>query len=57
MLTAVIVYTYNTLLITWVSNNIKPDLKRSAALPFFISIGNISGVAASQVYPATTAPR
>lgn len=52
-----IVYTYNAILVAWVSNNVKPDHKRSAALPLFISIANVSGVAASQVYPAFTAPR
>ncbi|KAH6989370.1 major facilitator superfamily domain-containing protein [Ilyonectria sp. MPI-CAGE-AT-0026] len=51
------VYTYNTLLVAWVSNNIKPDHKRSAALPFFVSIANISGVVSGQVYPSSTAPR
>ncbi|KAJ6442311.1 C6 transcription factor [Purpureocillium lavendulum] len=51
------VYTYNAILVTWVSNNIKPDHKRSTALPFFLSIANISGVVASQVYPNYTAPR
>lgn len=51
------VYTYNTLVLAWVSNNIKPDYKRSAALPIVLSIANISGVAASQVYPNYTAPR
>ena len=51
------VYTYNTLLVAWVSNNIKPEHKRSAALPFLISIANVSGVAASQVYPDYSAPR
>ncbi|KAJ4137878.1 hypothetical protein NW754_001523 [Fusarium falciforme] len=51
------VYTYNAILVAWVSNNIKPDHKRSAALPFFLSIANVSGVVASQVYPNFTAPR
>ncbi|KAF4979330.1 hypothetical protein FDECE_18080 [Fusarium decemcellulare] len=51
------VYTYNAILVAWVSNNIKPDHKRSAALPFLLSIANISGVVASQVYPNFTAPR
>lgn len=57
LLILVIVYTYNTILVAWVSNNIKPDHKRSAALPFFISIASISGVVSSQVYPNNTAPR
>lgn len=51
------VYAYNTLILTWVSNNIRPDSKRSAALPWFICIGNVSGVAASQVYPTWSGPR
>lgn len=51
------VYTFNTLLLAWVANNVAPDSKRSAALPLFISIANISGIAASQVYPNHTAPR
>jgi hypothetical protein len=40
-----------------VANNVAPDTKRSAALPLFISIANVSGIAASQVYPNNTAPR
>lgn len=51
------VYTFNTLLLAWVANNVAPDTKRSAALPLFISIANLSGIAASQVYPNNTAPR
>ncbi|KAL2207599.1 MFS general substrate transporter [Sarocladium strictum] len=51
------VYTFNTLLLAWVANNVAPDTKRSAALPLFISIANVSGIAASQVYPNDTAPR
>lgn len=50
-------YTFNTLLLAWVANNIAPDTKRSAALPLFISIANVSGIVASQVYPNSTAPR
>jgi len=56
-LTLQTVYTYNTLVLAWVSNNIKPDYKRSAALPIVMSIANLSGIAASQVYPNYTAPR
>ncbi|KAF7547213.1 hypothetical protein G7Z17_g7905 [Cylindrodendrum hubeiense] len=43
--------------VAWVSNNIKPDHKRSAALPFFVSIANISGVVSGQVYPSSSSPR
>ncbi|KPI39076.1 putative transporter [Cyphellophora attinorum] len=51
------IYSFNTVLMAWVSNNIRPDSKRSAALPWFICIANVSGVAAAQVYPNFTAPR
>ena len=51
------IYTLNTILMTWVSGNVRPDSKRSAALPWFICIGNISGVVGSQIYPTFTGPR
>lgn len=50
-------YSFNALLLAWVANNIRPDSKRSAAIPWFICIGNCSGVAASQVYPNYSGPR
>jgi hypothetical protein len=40
-----------------VSNNIQPDYKRSVAISMLISIGNASGLAASQIYPISDAPR
>ncbi|KAF4462009.1 allantoate transport [Fusarium albosuccineum] len=51
------VYSFNTVLVTWVSNNIQPDYKRSVAISMLISIGNASGMAASQIYPIQDAPR
>ena len=51
------IYPYNTLLLTWVSNNLTPDYKRSVGLPLFVSIANISGLISSQIYPATDGPR
>ncbi|KAF2172747.1 hypothetical protein M409DRAFT_62457 [Zasmidium cellare ATCC 36951] len=51
------IYPYNEVLTTWVSNNITPDYKRSAALPLFVCLANISGIVASQIYPASDAPR
>ncbi|KAK7427316.1 hypothetical protein QQZ08_006253 [Neonectria magnoliae] len=51
------VYSFNTILVTWVSNNIRPDYKRSVAISVVISIGNASGMAASQIYPIKDAPR
>ncbi|KAK0385596.1 hypothetical protein NLU13_6773 [Sarocladium strictum] len=51
------VYSFNTVLVTWVSNNIQPDSKRSIAIAMVISIANASGLAASQIYPSYDAPR
>lgn len=51
------VYSFNTILVTWVANNIQPDYKRSVAIAMLISIANASGLAASQIYPVYDAPR
>ncbi|EKJ72338.1 hypothetical protein FPSE_07458 [Fusarium pseudograminearum CS3096] len=51
------VYSFNTLVVTWISNNVQPDYKRSVAIATIISIGNASGMAASQIYPIQDAPR
>ncbi|EXJ91638.1 hypothetical protein A1O3_00188 [Capronia epimyces CBS 606.96] len=50
-------YAYNTLLMSWLSNNLKPDYKRAVGLAFYLSFGNISGAIAGQIYVADTAPR
>ena len=42
---------------TWVATNLVPDQKRSVALPVFYSIGNLSGLVSSQLYPTQTGPR
>ncbi|KAI8238970.1 putative transporter [Colletotrichum sp. SAR 10_96] len=51
------VYSFNTVLVTWVSNNIQPDYKRSVSIAMLISLANASGMAASQIYPSYDAPR
>ncbi|KAH8171214.1 major facilitator superfamily protein [Sarocladium implicatum] len=51
------VYSFNTVLVTWVANNIQPESKRSVAIAMLISIANASGLAASQIYPSYDAPR
>ena len=51
------IYPFNTVLVTWVSNNTHPDSKRSVAIAILISLGNASGLASSQIYPITDAPR
>ncbi|KAI5253154.1 high-affinity nicotinic acid transporter [Aureobasidium subglaciale] len=51
------IYSYNCIILTWISTNISPDYKRSMAMPFFVSLANISGVVSSQIYPSTDGPR
>lgn len=51
------IYPYNATLLTWVSNNLAPDDKRSVGIPLFASLANISGAVASQIYPANDGPR
>lgn len=51
------IYSFNCILLTWVSNNLTPDYKRSVGVPLFASLGNISGVVSSNIYPATGGPR
>ncbi|KAK2748127.1 hypothetical protein FQN57_001251 [Myotisia sp. PD_48] len=51
------IYPYNAILLTWISNNIKPDYKRSVSIPLFVSLGNIGGLVSSQIYPAKDGPR
>ncbi|KZT55194.1 putative MFS nicotinic acid transporter Tna1 [Calocera cornea HHB12733] len=43
--------------ITFIGNNVGPTYKRAAAMGFFFTIGNSGGLVASNVYPATSAPR
>jgi hypothetical protein len=51
------VYTFSALCVTWVATNLVPDHKRSVGLPFFYSIGNLSGLISSQLYPTKDGPR
>jgi hypothetical protein len=51
------IYSYNCLILTWISTNIAPDYKRSMAMPFFVSLANVSGVVASNIYPSVDGPR
>ncbi|KIV85596.1 hypothetical protein PV11_01274 [Exophiala sideris] len=37
------IYPYNAMLLTWVSNNLKPDYKRSVGIPLFASLANVPG--------------
>jgi hypothetical protein len=51
------IYSFNCILLTWVSNNLAPDYKRSVGVPLFICLGNISGIVSSNIYPASDSPR
>lgn len=51
------VYAFSALCVTWVATNLVPDHKRSVGLPFFYSIGNLSGLVSSQLYPSVEGPR
>lgn len=51
------IYSYNAILTTWVANNLASDYKRSVGIPLFVCLANISGVVASQIYPAADKPR
>ncbi|KAK9235560.1 hypothetical protein V1525DRAFT_434558 [Lipomyces kononenkoae] len=54
---AVAGFSFSCLIITWVATNLIPDYKRSVGLAFFESIGNLSGVISSQLYPKKDGPR
>lgn len=45
------------MLLTWVSNNLKPDHKRSIGIPLFASLANVSGLISSQIYTSKGSPR
>jgi hypothetical protein len=51
------VYVFSALVVTWVATNLIPDHKRSVGLPLFYSIGNLSGLISSQLYPSKDGPR
>ncbi|RDW91671.1 MFS general substrate transporter-45 [Coleophoma crateriformis] len=51
------IYAFNCILLTWVSNNLAPDYKRSVGVPLFICLGNISGIVSSNIYPSSDSPR
>lgn len=51
------IYPYNTLIITWMANNLPNEHVRSISLPFLICIANASGIASSQIYPSKDSPR
>ncbi|CRL27893.1 Sucrose/H+ symporter, plant [Penicillium camemberti] len=45
------------LVVAWVGTNMSPDSKRAFSLPYFYSIGNLSTLVSSQLYPTQDGPR
>ncbi|KAJ5321611.1 high-affinity nicotinic acid transporter-like protein [Penicillium atrosanguineum] len=43
--------------VTWISTNLSPDSKRAIGMPLAYSIGNLSSLVASQLYPSQQGPR
>ncbi|KAJ5160644.1 uncharacterized protein N7482_007648, partial [Penicillium canariense] len=51
------IYPISTLAVTWVSTNLSPDSKRAIGMPLAYSIGNLSALVSSQLYPSQQGPR
>lgn len=51
------IYSYNALILTWVTTNLAPDYKRSAGTAIFTSLSGIASIIAPQLYPSKDAPR
>jgi MFS family permease len=51
------VFSISTLAVTWIATNLGPDDKRAFGLPFAYSLGNISNLVSSQLYPTSQGPR
>jgi hypothetical protein len=51
------IYPISTLAVTWISTNLSPDYKRAIGMPLAYSIGNVSAVVSSQLYPTQQGPR
>lgn len=41
---------------TWIATNLAPDSKRAFGMPFAYSLGNLSGLVSSQLYPSQQGP-
>ncbi|KAF1988406.1 high-affinity nicotinic acid transporter-like protein [Aulographum hederae CBS 113979] len=50
-------YSISTLAVTWIATNLSPDSKRAVGMPLAYSIGNISNLVSSQLYPTNQGPR
>ncbi|OKL59695.1 hypothetical protein UA08_05287 [Talaromyces atroroseus] len=51
------IYSYQALILTWVTTNLAPDYKRSAGVSIFTSLSGISALIAPQLYPPKDSPR
>ncbi|KAF2159323.1 hypothetical protein M409DRAFT_37962 [Zasmidium cellare ATCC 36951] len=51
------IFPISTLAVTWIATNLAPDDKRAFGMPLAYSIGNISNLMSSQLYPTQQGPR
>ncbi|KAL2825771.1 major facilitator superfamily domain-containing protein [Aspergillus cavernicola] len=51
------IYSYNALILTWVTTNLAPDYKRSVGVSLFTSLAGLSALIAPQLYPSSDGPR
>ena len=51
------IFPISTLAVTWIATNLAPDDKRAFGMPFAYSLGNISNLVSSQLYPTQQGPR
>lgn len=51
------IYSFNSTILTWVTINLVNEHTRSVGLGLFVSLGNLSGLVASQLYPSAQGPR
>lgn len=51
------IFPLSAVIMSWIANNIKPDYKRSTAVPLSASIACCAGLVSSQIYPSVDGPR
>ena len=50
------IYPFNSIMLTWVSSNLSPDLKRAVGIPLAATLANTAGVTSGQIYPLSDGP-
>lgn len=51
------IYPFNSIMLTWISSNLSPDLKRAIGIPLAATLANTAGVTSGQIYPLSDGPR